>query len=291
MDTIMPAKTINLHINDVPRMTGHLKHLIKCRQEALKDNCSTQFKFYRNQVNRERKYAKAKYYDAKLKDLKNTEPKKWWSECKKLCGMSKPVINIAAKLLDESQAIEDKINLANEINLAFLEPQKNYFKLSSTWKINTLSHQIPSVTAEMITKQLRSISSYKAAGPDNIPSWVLKDFADILALSVSMLIYESFKKEQLPLIWKCANIIPLPKRSTVSDINTDLRPISLTPTISKIAEEYVVVNHVKPAVLKHIRPDQYGCIPQSSTIHALINLIVTNGQEPPTARAQMCEFW
>ena len=191
----------------------------------------------------------------------------------KLCGMSKPVINIAAKLLDESQTIEDKINLANEINLAFLEPHKNYLKLSSTCKINTLSHQIPSVTTEMITEQLRSISSHKAAGPDNIPSWVLNDFADILALPVSMLINESFKKEQLPLIWKCANITPLPKSSTVNDINTDLRPTSLTPTISKIAEEYVVVNHVKPAVLKHIRPDQYDCIPQSSTTHALINLI------------------
>ena len=125
----------------------------------------------------------------------------------------------------------------------------------------------------MITKQLRPISSHKPAGPDNIPSWVLKDFADILALPVSMLINESFKKEQLPLIWKCANIAPLPKSSTVNDINTDLRPISLTPTISKIAEEYVVVNNVKPAVFKHIRPDQYGCIPQSSTTHALINLI------------------
>ena len=88
-----------------------------------------------------------------------------------------------------------------------------------------------------------------------------------------MLTNVSFKKEQLPLICKCANITPLPKSSTVNDINTDLRPISLTPTISKIAEDYVVVNHVKPAVIKHIRPDQYGCIPQSSTTHALINLI------------------
>ena len=92
----------------------------------------------------------------------------------------------------------------------------------------------------MITKQLRSISSHKAASPDNIPSWVLKDFADILALPVSMLINESSKKEQLALIWKCANITPLLKSSTVNDINTDLRPISLTPTILKIAEEYVV---------------------------------------------------
>ena len=63
----------------------------------------------------------------------------------------------------------------------------------------------------MITKQLKSISSHKVAGPDNIPSWVLKDFADILAIPVSMLINEPFKKEQLPLIWKCANITPLPK--------------------------------------------------------------------------------
>ena len=35
MDIIMPAKSIKLHINDVPWMTGHLKYLIKCRQKAL----------------------------------------------------------------------------------------------------------------------------------------------------------------------------------------------------------------------------------------------------------------
>ena len=273
MDIIMPAKTIKLHISDVQWMTGHLKHLIKCRQEALKDNCPTQFKFYRNQVNRERKRVKAKYYESKVKGLKNIEPKKWWYECKKLCGMSKPNINIASKLLDESQTIENKVNLANEINVAFLEPQKSYLKLSPSCKINTTGHPILSVTTEMIAKQLSSISVHKAAGPDNIPSWVLKDFAHILALPVSMLTNVSFKKEHLPLIWKCANITPLPKRSTVNHNNTDLRPISLTPTIPKIAEEYVVVNHVKPAVIKHIRPDQYGCIPQSSTTHALINLI------------------
>ena len=45
-------------------------------------------------------------------------------------------------------------------------------------------------------------------------------------------------------------------------------PISFTPTLSKIAEEYVVQEHVKPAVLKHIRPDQYDCVPFSSTKHA-----------------------
>ncbi len=47
------------------------------------------------------------------------EPKKWWSECKKLCGVSKANINIASKLLDESQTIEDKVNLARKLILSF----------------------------------------------------------------------------------------------------------------------------------------------------------------------------
>ena len=52
-----------------------------------------------------------------------------------------------------------------------------------------------------------------------------------------------------------------------------MRPISLTPTLSKIAEHYVVHEHVKPALLKRLEPDQFGCIPGSSTAHALINLM------------------
>ena len=67
--------------------------------------------------------------------------------------------------------------------------------------------------------------------------------------------------------------MPLPKTKIVEDTAMDLRPISLTPTLSKIAEHYVVHEHVKPAVLKRLGTDQFGCIPESSTAHALINLL------------------
>ncbi len=102
LNIIMPIKSIKLHINDVPWMTGHLKGLINRRQRALKENNQIQFRFYRNRVNRERKLAKSKYYEAKVKEIKDTEPKKWWSECKRLCEMSKPKTDIVSKLLDES---------------------------------------------------------------------------------------------------------------------------------------------------------------------------------------------
>ena len=60
---------------------------------------------------------------------------------------------------------------------------------------------------------------------------------------------------------------------TVQDINKHLRLISLTPILSKIAEKYVVNTYVKNAVLLKIDPQQFGTVPKSSTMHALISMI------------------
>ena len=76
----------------------------------------------------------------------------------------------------------------------------------------------------------------------------------------------SISKGSLPQVWKCANVSSLPKVK-------DLRPISLTPTLSKVAEHYVVYEHDKAAVLTRLDLDQFGCIPGSSTPHALINML------------------
>jgi hypothetical protein len=43
----------------------------------------------------------------------------------------------------------------------------------------------------------------------------------------------------VPLSWKQANVIPVPKVHPPIAIETDIRPISLTPTISKILESFV----------------------------------------------------
>jgi hypothetical protein len=173
----------------------------------------------------------------------------------------------------ESLSTNSKIQLANDINSAFLEPLQSYPKLSPSSKIEVINHRIPKVSIESVERKLRTIKESKAPGPDEIPNWFLKTFSHLLAEPVCYLINSSFQKHVLPTIWKKANVIPLPKNQTIEEFNKDLRPISLTPTLSKIAEEYVVQEHVKPAVLKHIRPDQYGCVPFSSTKHALIYLI------------------
>jgi len=58
-------------------------------------------------------------------------------------------------------------------------------------------------------------------------------------------------------IWKFADVSPLPKVKLVEDLKKHLRPISLTPCLSKVAEECVVVDYVKSAVLNVLDPSQY----------------------------------
>ena len=39
--------------------------------------------------------------------------------------------------------------------------------------------------------------------------------------------------------WKQAYVVPVPKTNPPTDITKDLRPISLTPTVSKVLESFV----------------------------------------------------
>ena len=55
--------------------------------------------------------------------------------------------------------------------------------------------------------------------------------------------------------WKMADVFPIPKQKPVRTINKDLRPISLTPIVSKLVEEAVVEQFIKPALLKVLDPN------------------------------------
>ena len=69
-----------------------------------------------------------------------------------------------------------------------------------------------------------------------------------------------------------ADVTPYPKQKPVKEIKKGLRPISLTPSISKLAEDFVVTVHVKPAVLGMLDPSQFEAIPKSSTTLTLLEM-------------------
>lgn len=182
--------------------------------------------------------------------------------------------DLAAKLLYGMPTTKiNIISLANDINNGFLEPQQVFEPLQGSYRLVTTGYQVPTLSPEVVARVLITFNTTKAGGPDRIPNWVLRDYANELAYPVSTIINSSLAGGILPDVWKCANVTPIHKVSKVEDIKKELRPISLTPTLSKIAEHFVVQDHVKPAILRKLRSDQFGCIPGSSTTHALITMI------------------
>ena len=137
----------------------------------------------------------------------------------------------------------------------------------------TMNEDFSPISAFSIFRKLCSINPAKAQGPDGIPGWLLKENADLLAPSIMDIMNASLREGRLPLSWKEADIVPVPKQRPIQDINKHLRPISLTPILSKIAEDYIVHEFVIPAVLKKIDKRQYGTIPKSCTTHALVSMI------------------
>ena len=89
-------------------------------------------------------------------------------------------------------------------------------------------------------QKLAKLSVHKAMGPDNIPNWILKDFSYIRASPIAAIYNSSVRQSYVPPSWKQAEILPIPKITQVTSLAKHLRPIALTPVLSKVLESFVV---------------------------------------------------
>ena len=270
----MPERSIKVHKTDRPWMTVQLKSLIAPRQEALASGNESLFKLLRNKVNREQKQCRKIYYQNKVKVLRDNKPRDWWREIKELCGNNKGSKSNIQYILnpDMNYAGEE---LSDKINEAFVGVLEKYCLLPAEFRVNTDDDEPISVTEETVVKKLKEISISPSSGPDDLPNWVLKEFAYVLAPSITGILYSSFHEQKVPFLWKMANVTPLPKDSIISDFNKDLRPISLTSTLSKIVESIFIERGLKSHNYIELNrtPVNFGFLPGSSTTLALISTI------------------
>lgn len=65
------------------------------------------------------------------------------------------------------------------------------------------------------------------------------------------------------------------KMKPVKDMKKDLHPISLAPYVSKIAENFVICDHVKPTALQVPDDNQFGAVLKSLSTLALLEMLHT----------------
>ena len=132
MSNIMLERTIQVYPKDAPWVSFKLKQLIRMHQQAFHANKSgLMYKYYRNAVNKERKRCKAKYYSSKVKDLKDVNPRQWWSEVNKLSGSKKQNSSLFFFLSVPEYNNMSPTEVANFINHALLQLLQSYEPIKS----------------------------------------------------------------------------------------------------------------------------------------------------------------
>jgi len=81
-----------------------------------------------------------------------------------------------------------------------------------------------------VERKLASVNPSKASGPDNVSNWFWRDFSVWLAEPLCAIFNCSIRHGivGLPTAWKQTDVVPVPKTNPPTDIDKDLRPISLT---------------------------------------------------------------
>ena len=222
----------------------------------------------RNKINRLVKKAKKRYLNDKIKQCGNLNSRQRWKEVKSFAGMNNN--HQVSSILYNGRLLEG-VELANHINNCFVLTTTNISELSVQPTITEVPDRYR-VSVDEVELKLSQVKSCKAVGPDDIPNWILRDFSNILSLPLCSIFNASIEEACLPRIWKSADVIPSPKIVPVKDAATDLRPISLTPVMSKIGESFIY-KWLLESIEDRIDPYQFGAIKNSCTTDALLLMI------------------
>ncbi len=273
LDVFLPTRVVRRRITDKPWVTEEFCCLIRRRQAAWKCGHTAEYHRLRNKINRTSKQLRERYYNRQVQHLKSSTSAEWWRLTKRLTGQSR---NSDLSNLIDTVAGGDTELLANMINESLLNVSRDLTPLPLQPAVHERTSAVPAFVIQPyeVFRQLSKISVHKSAGPDNVPNWYLRDFAFALSEPICHIFNCTLQLGKVPLLWKAANVVPIPKSGAPKSIETDLRPISLTPTLSKILEAFVG-RWVLPALSKHFDRRQYGAIKGRSTTHALIDVVNT----------------
>ena len=104
-----------------------------------------------------------------------------------------------------------------------------------------------------------------------LPNQILKIFACELTLIIADIYNSSTMQGVFPKALKRSIVVPVPKVSPLTSIEDDLRPISLTPQIAKVMEDYTL-DILFRQVINKLDTKQFA-LPKKSTTHALVYLL------------------
>lgn len=239
-DFCFPKRTVRLRSTDPPWMMPSLKILIDDRDRAYSKGSHRKYLRLRQDVVRHTRELKQKYLESALA-AKN--PRKSWNSLR-LLGRFK-----------RSMGCEFPVEVLNSYFCSNFQNDVSQLSVPS----DVITSSPLSVSCSEVGMLLRKLKN-KSPGPDGIPAWLLRDFADILSPAITFIFNWSLSTSHVPACFKFANVTPIPKCSSPS-VPSDFRPISLLPILSKVLEKIVARNWILPTLSAKSHASQYAYLP------------------------------
>ena len=164
--------------------------------------------------------------------------------------------------------------LATDINSFFHSVSANLVPLdqSSPPVVEDVSVEQFIIEPYQVERKLALLRVHKACGPDDVPNWFWRDFSVWLAQPLCAIFNASVRQGIIPLAWKRANVVPVPKTNPPATIEKDLRPISLTPSLSKVLESFIgqwILDDLQGKIDRR----QYRALKGKPTTHELVDIL------------------
>lgn len=273
-----------------PWMTVEIMSLCKERDKLYnkwKNNrrCmsyETQYKSYRNFVNKRIQHVKSEYYKNRFAEYRK-DPKNTWRLINNILGKTNSNIDEIITRNFQSEANADSI--ANKFATRFTEEIKS---IIHSCDLKTYHGSETSVAQSMyleyvsdgeIGNIISKMSVNKSPGIDNIRAKDFKYNASALVPVTTQLVNKSLEERQFPKKLKIAFVRPIYK-SGKKDDPANYRPISILPVLDKIMEE-VMANRLQDYIAKYkiVNKNQYGFLKNRNVnqlLREFANTINTN---------------
>ncbi|KFP24226.1 RNA-directed DNA polymerase from mobile element jockey, partial [Colius striatus] len=105
----------------------------------------------------------------------------------------------------------------------------------------------PWVEEEEVKDLLANLKAHKSMGPDRMHPRVLRELADVVAKSLSIIFEQSWRTDEVPEDWRKVNVTLVFRRGRKDDPG-NYRPINLTSIPGKVMEQLimnVITEHMK----------------------------------------------
>ena len=302
LNRICPEKTLKIGPQDQPWMNTELKklHRLKSREYVRKGKTDRYHLLSKEFTKNYKKCAK-KFMQENVENLMDSSPSQAYATLKRLgrkpgdCSDSDS-FSLPSHIEENLSALQSAERIADHFeDISKLFPPLDEEKLPSRvqTKLSTCRRKPPVVSPEETYGKICKAKKPRSTIPGELPQRFTKEFSVELATPLSRIINKVVQTADWPKHWKKEYITPIGKISEPQS-ESDLRPISLTPFFSKVAEHFVVdwlLSFIGPQI--DIR--QFGGSKGNSITHYLIefiNFILSSQEncEPTAVLACMLDF-